>query len=148
MVAHFSYKDALKLHNPSQQARFYKNKVAKYFTFPKNFSNAVSIHDFAKIEKANKTSIWLYQIVKVWKSRDIRFSCKGNYLSVLPDRVIHACQVENTSYIVLVKETQNFNRCARPKHSSKKVLAGGVFCKICFCNRHFNQCERFTYKPS
>ena len=60
MVAHFCYKDGLKICDLSRQAKFFRNKIGEYFTFPENISKPVSIHDFGKIEKATETSIWLY----------------------------------------------------------------------------------------
>ena len=43
-----------------RQARFYRRRIEKYFTFPKNISKPVTNHDFGKIEKTTETSIWLY----------------------------------------------------------------------------------------
>ena len=103
MVALFCYKDALKVHNISQQARFYKIKVGEYFTFPENISKRVSIHDFVKIEKATEATIWLYQFVKQGKSHDIRLFRKRNNTSVHPDRVIYLCQIEDIDHIVFGK---------------------------------------------
>ena len=37
VTAHFCYKDALKMHNFSQQARSHRNKAGKHFTFAKIF---------------------------------------------------------------------------------------------------------------
>ena len=121
MVAHFCHKEVRKLKNIKDEAKVYKKKEGQYFTFPENVSQPVSLHDFGKIEKATETSIWLYQVVKIGKSHDIRLLCKGNNPSVDPERIIHLCLIEDSDHIVLVKEIQKFIGCARPaKYSIKR----------------------------
>ena len=104
MVAHFCYKDALKIHDLSRQAKFFRSKIVEYFTFPKkNISKPVSLHDFTKLEKATQFSIWLYQVVKLGKYHDTRLLRKENNPLVNPERVIHLCQIEDTSHVNLIK---------------------------------------------
>ena len=91
----------------------YKEKVGEYFTFPEKISKPVSLNYFSTIEKATETFIWLYQIVKLDKSHDMRLLRKGNNPSVDSDRVIHLCLIEDTHHIVLLKEIQQFIRCVR-----------------------------------
>ena len=116
MAAHFCYKVALKIHDLSRQATFFRSKVGKYFTFPENISNLYQFMIFKKIEKASETSIWLDQIVKIGKSHDKRLLCKENNPLVHPDRVIHLCLIEDTDHVVLVKEIQKIIQCVRPGH--------------------------------